>query len=162
MRVRAVFIAVFRRHEGVRILTDFFPNGRVARDELLQSGMRSDEIFVVNERRILAQLFLDLRMIVEERVRLASSVRVRSLSLSWGIALFRDCATAGAAHTRDASARVASQEVVSPVRFISIREPPKSFERVDPIENAMGRPNRRAYSELPRVQLLTRALGEIH
>src|SRR5713101_1125583 len=55
-------------HESGRVLAELLPDFRMLLQIFLQSGMVLNPLFVVDQRRILAQLFRDLRMAVQEPV----------------------------------------------------------------------------------------------
>jgi hypothetical protein len=55
-------------HEGTRVLSELFPDSGMLLQISLQFRMLLDELFVPDQRRILAQLFLEFRMTVKEFV----------------------------------------------------------------------------------------------
>src|ERR1700722_14009759 len=66
--VRALVKALLLPHERIRIFFVFLPHSRMVGQELLQSGMVSDERLVIYQRWILAQPFSNLRVAVQEAV----------------------------------------------------------------------------------------------
>src|SRR5260370_37109911 len=89
--------ARLRLHEGVRVLAELLAHFRMRLQILLQGWMVLDPLAVVDQRRILAQLFGDLPMAVEEpvhvsqlpasRVTIAISIPV-TIGLMLVVALF--------------------------------------------------------------------------
>ena len=61
-------IALLVPHEGVWVFFELLPNSRMIGQELPQIGMIVDKLPVVDQLRIFAQLFRDLRMPVEELI----------------------------------------------------------------------------------------------
>ena len=64
-------IALFAVHKGAGIFLDLLAHSRVIRKKLLQSRMIRNKFLVIYERRILLQLFRDLRMAVHKGIHIA-------------------------------------------------------------------------------------------
>ena len=60
--------ALFSVHERVRVLLHLFAHSGVAGQEFLERRVRLDELFVVDQRRVLAQLLGDLGVAVHEAI----------------------------------------------------------------------------------------------
>src|SRR5215469_9646481 len=60
--------AIFLLHEGIGVPLELLTHSRMVCQELLQSPMVFDEVLVVDERRILLQLFRDFRMAVHKAI----------------------------------------------------------------------------------------------
>src|SRR5438132_4303261 len=65
------FVAIFLSHEGVRVLLELFADSRVILQKLLQCRMLFEEVLVIDQRRILAELLGNFRMAIHEPVHLS-------------------------------------------------------------------------------------------
>src|SRR5258706_182926 len=61
-------VAIFLPHEGIRVLLELFADSRMVLQILLQFRMLFDEVLVIDQRRILAELLGNFRMAVQELV----------------------------------------------------------------------------------------------
>src|ERR1700681_3577854 len=64
------FVAIFLSHEGVRVLSELFADSGVILQKLPQLRMLFDELLVIDQRRILAELLGNFRMAIQEPVHL--------------------------------------------------------------------------------------------
>src|ERR1700724_3571264 len=64
------FVAIFLSHEGVRVLSELFADSGVILQKLPQLRMLFDELLVIDQRRILAELLSNFRMAIQEPVHL--------------------------------------------------------------------------------------------
>src|ERR1700675_5167780 len=64
------FVAIFLSHEGVRVLFELLADSRVILQKLPQLRMLFDELLVIDQRRILAELLGNFRMAIQEPVHL--------------------------------------------------------------------------------------------
>src|SRR5437588_441949 len=64
------FVAIFLSYEGVRVLLELLPDSRVILQKLLQRRMLFEEVLVIDQRRILAELLGNFRMAIHEPVHL--------------------------------------------------------------------------------------------
>src|ERR1700722_2270639 len=75
-------VAIFLAHERVWILPQLVANSRMVSEKILQRRMALHEFSVVRERRILAHLFGNLTMSIEEAVELR---QIPAVSVALGI-----------------------------------------------------------------------------
>src|SRR5262249_29586678 len=73
--------AVFRTHEGVRILAELVADTRIVSQEILQSGVVFEKLLIVNELRILANLLGNFTMVVQEFIEIAQLRAARIIFL---------------------------------------------------------------------------------
>src|SRR5215469_3559947 len=80
-------VLVLGRHERVRVLADFLSDSRVSSQILLQSRMALDELAIVEQRWILADLFRDFGMAVHERIH-ACHLAVSHIAVAIALTVF--------------------------------------------------------------------------
>src|SRR5258708_6181396 len=85
------FVAIFLPHKGSRVLLELFADSRMVLQKFLQFRMLFDEVLVIDQRRILAELLGNFRMAVQELVHFChlSAGRVVFTPILWPHGLTR-------------------------------------------------------------------------